>query len=219
MKSKICRWWGKSTWGQVKSKKAEAKKVNDRNEKASIRRLTHWRLFYYKPISRVLSSLIIYLNVLPTRLERAAPWPIWTFIPSGFYKVQITLHSRELLPRVFTLIPTNRDGYFLLHFPSKNFCKYSALIFIRHGALRCPDFPHPSNDGRDKAVCNVVKVRDLFVVFFHQLLHFLPSKVWKDGAALGQRHFSCFFRNRNSYTIRWFGNTNCSAVTHTIMSW
>ena len=41
-----------------------------------------------------------------------------------------------LLPHLFTLIPTNRDGYFLLRY-----CASRHLPVRKDGALRCPDFP------------------------------------------------------------------------------
>ena len=98
---------------------------------------------YCKPISRILypvwqREVIIYLAVTLLQQSCCLPFPIpiktgskraaylahkrkpgytWHYSTQGLPTIVITYNHRELLPHVFTLIPTVcGDGYFLWHY-------------------------------------------------------------------------------------------------------
>ena len=78
--------------------------------------------------------------------------PMWHFSMQGLPSCQVTLTGRELLPHVFTLVPTSRGSYFLWHCLSPT---RRGPAVHRYITLRCPDFP-PSRQRRksDNPACS-----------------------------------------------------------------
>lgn len=100
----------------------------------------------------------------------------WHFSTKGLPLTPITKRYRELLPHIFTLIPTasHKDGYFLWH--SFLFCtlRQACLsadrlsvtkqpVVNRCIALSCPDFPPRINTKRQPADRNVKVSRFIFI--------------------------------------------------------
>lgn len=104
-----------------------------------------------KPISRVLSSSIIYLCNLPVatcypcgcQLERAALYwlLIWSYNTRGFPCPKYHYLGGGLLPHHFTLTMPGMAVYFLWHYLSIFRRQNTAFPFKKHVALCCPDFP------------------------------------------------------------------------------
>jgi hypothetical protein len=98
------------------------------------------------------------------RRERAALKPVYmVFQPIRRTAPAVASRTGELLPHLFTLIPINRDGYFLLHYYTLAdiFPLGSMVLFVARTFLSALSEAEERNDG---TACCPAKIRQIFLI-------------------------------------------------------